>query len=84
MLGGALQSCVLIDLLSEVVVRDAAPRSSPRRAELELHDRVRAILAAARPALVLAEDAVADERLCAESPTSRDGLRQPPPTRCST
>lgn len=60
MLGAALQSCVLVDLLSEVVIRDGDAAVSPTPAELDLHDRVRAILAAARPSLVLAVDAVAD------------------------
>jgi hypothetical protein len=62
-LGGAVQSCVLVDLLSEVVVRDAGSTSSPTAAELDLHDRVRGILASARPALVIAEDTAADARI---------------------
>jgi hypothetical protein len=54
-----VQSCELIDLLAEVVVRDARG-ASPTPAELDLHDRVRPLVAGARPDLVMAEDTAAD------------------------
>jgi hypothetical protein len=74
MLGCAVQCCVLLDLLAEVVVRDSSA-TSPTPAELDLHDRVRAILAPARPALVMAGDTVADERFADDQQPG--ALRQP-------
>lgn len=75
MLGCAVQCCVLLDLLAEVVVRDQASGASPTPAELDLHDRVREIVAAARPALVMAEDTTADERFAEHHEFV--GFRQP-------
>src|SRR5262245_8144663 len=60
-LGVALECVVFVDLLAEVVVRDGGGHSTPPPAELELHDRVREMVAGVRPLLVMAEDTAAEE-----------------------